>query len=112
VRRALPKDSAGTGRNRVKSGAVETVHTAQGTGFSNQPSSSLSHRLEKRPSCELRLDGDSMQVSEVLVRNVEIAAPDTPLLELAQRMRENAIGFMPLVEGERLVGVITDRDIS
>jgi CBS domain-containing protein len=53
-----------------------------------------------------------MQVSEVLVRNVEIAAPDTPLLELAQRMRENAIGFMPLVEGERLVGVITDRDIS
>jgi CBS-domain-containing membrane protein len=52
-----------------------------------------------------------MQVSEVLVRNVEIATPDTPLLELARRMRESAIGFVPIVEGERLVGVITDRDI-
>jgi CBS domain-containing protein len=52
-----------------------------------------------------------MQVSEVLVSDVETAGPDVPLRELARRMRELAIGFMPIVEGERLVGVITDRDI-
>jgi CBS domain-containing protein len=52
-----------------------------------------------------------MQVSEVLVSDVETAGPDVPLRELARRMRELAIGFMPIVEGEKLVGVITDRDI-
>jgi CBS domain-containing protein len=52
-----------------------------------------------------------MQVSEVLVADVETAEPETPLRELAHRMREVAIGFIPIVEGDRLVGVITDRDI-
>ena len=53
-----------------------------------------------------------MQVSEVLVADVETAEPETPLRELAHRMRELAIGFIPIVEGDRLVGVITDRDIA
>ncbi len=52
-----------------------------------------------------------MQVSEVLVADIETAEPDTPIRELAHRMRELAIGFIPIVEGDRLVGVITDRDI-
>ncbi len=52
-----------------------------------------------------------MQVNEVLVADVETAEPETPLRELAHRMRELAIGFIPIVEGDRLVGVITDRDI-
>jgi CBS domain-containing protein len=56
--------------------------------------------------------GDSMQVSEVLVSKGETAGPETPIRELAHRMRELAIGFIPIVEGDRLVGVITDRDIA
>jgi CBS domain-containing protein len=52
-----------------------------------------------------------MNVSEVLVRDVATAETDTPLLELTRRMRERAIGFMPILEGGKLVGVITDRDI-
>jgi CBS domain-containing protein len=52
-----------------------------------------------------------MQVSEVLVADIETAEPDTPIRELARRMRELAIGFIAIVEGDRLVGVITDRDI-
>ena len=52
-----------------------------------------------------------MQVSEVLVSDIETAEPDTPIREVARRMRELAIGFMPIVEGDKLVGVITDRDI-
>jgi CBS domain-containing protein len=51
-------------------------------------------------------------VSEVLVSKVETARPETPIRELAHRMRELAIGFIPIVEGDRLVGVITDRDIA
>jgi CBS domain-containing protein len=53
-----------------------------------------------------------MQVSEVLVSKVETARPETPIRELAHRMRELAIGFIPIVEGDRLVGVIADRDID
>lgn len=52
-----------------------------------------------------------MLVSEVLTDDVETADPDTPLRELARRMRELSVGFMPIVDGDKLVGVITDRDI-
>jgi CBS domain-containing protein len=53
-----------------------------------------------------------MKISEVMVGDVETAEADTPIRELAHRMRELAIGFIPIVEGDRLVGVITDRDIA
>jgi CBS domain-containing protein len=53
-----------------------------------------------------------MNVSQVLVRDIETANTDTPLRELARRMREHGIGFMPILEGDKLVGVITDRDIA
>jgi CBS domain-containing protein len=52
-----------------------------------------------------------MQISEVVTKDVQAADADTPLLELARRMREHGIGFVPIVQGQRLVGVITDRDI-
>jgi CBS domain-containing protein len=53
-----------------------------------------------------------MNVSQLLVRDIETADTDTPLCELARRMRERGIGFMPVLEGDKLVGVITDRDIA
>ena len=52
-----------------------------------------------------------MQVMEVMVSDIETAEADTPVRELANRMRALAVGFMPIVEADRLVGVITDRDI-
>jgi CBS domain-containing protein len=56
--------------------------------------------------------GESMNVSHVLVRDIETAEANTPIIELARRMRERGIGFVPILEGDRLVGVITDRDIA
>lgn len=52
-----------------------------------------------------------MKVEEVLVRELEWVGPDMPLIEVARRMRERGRGFMPVVGGEKLVGVVTDRDI-
>jgi CBS domain-containing protein len=52
-----------------------------------------------------------VKVGKVMVSDVEAAGPDVSLRELARRMRELGISFVPIVEGERLVGVITDRDI-
>lgn len=53
-----------------------------------------------------------MNVSQALVRDIGTAEVDTPLRELARRMRESGIGFMPILEGDKLVGVATDRDIA
>jgi CBS domain-containing protein len=53
-----------------------------------------------------------MNVKEVIVRDIETADTYTPLCELARRMRERGIGFMPILEGDKLVGVVTDRDIA
>jgi CBS domain-containing protein len=53
-----------------------------------------------------------MNVGQILVRDIETADTDTPLCELARRMRGRGIGFMPILEGDKLVGVITDRDIA
>lgn len=53
-----------------------------------------------------------MQLKDLMTPNVEVVRPDTPLREAAERMRELNVGVMPVVEGERLVGILTDRDIA
>jgi CBS domain-containing protein len=39
------------------------------------------------------------------------AAPDTPLSQVAELMETQDIGAIPIFDGDRLVGMITDRDI-
>ncbi len=38
-------------------------------------------------------------------------APDTPLSQVAELMEAEEVGVIPVVEGEQLAGLITDRDI-
>jgi len=38
-------------------------------------------------------------------------APQTPLNEVAEVMESDDVGVVPVVEGDRLVGIVTDRDI-
>ena len=52
------------------------------------------------------------KVQDIMTRNVvSIQASDT-LQAAAQRMRELNIGALPVCEGDALVGMVTDRDIS
>ena len=53
-----------------------------------------------------------MQVKEIMTRNVEKVEIDTPLTEVAQRMKTHDIGMLPVFDGDSLVGMITDRDIT
>jgi len=53
----------------------------------------------------------SMQVSEVMSTNVKIASPDDTLQRIAQSMAELDAGVMPVGANDRLIGMITDRDI-
>lgn len=53
-----------------------------------------------------------MQVQKVLTRNVERIPPDTTIRDAAARMRDCDVGALPIFEGDRLVGMVTDRDIA
>ncbi|HEY4587832.1 MAG TPA: CBS domain-containing protein, partial [Thermoanaerobaculia bacterium] len=48
--------------------------------------------------------------AEVMTSEVETAEPDLPLQEAARIMFENKLGCLPVVEGWRLVGILTESD--
>jgi CBS domain-containing protein len=48
---------------------------------------------------------------EIMTGKVTTASPDMSLLEVAQMMRDGDMGAMPIVENNKLVGIVTDRDI-
>jgi CBS domain-containing protein len=52
-----------------------------------------------------------MKVKEAMHKGVEWVDPETPVTELAKLMRDNDIGSIPIGENDRLVGMVTDRDI-
>ena len=52
-----------------------------------------------------------MRVSECMTPAVEIASPDDSIQQVARTLREIDAGSMPVGENDRLVGIITDRDI-
>jgi CBS domain-containing protein len=52
-----------------------------------------------------------MKVSELMTKQPTTVAPDTTLGEVAVLMKQEDCGSIPVVEGGRLVGIVTDRDI-
>ena len=52
-----------------------------------------------------------MKVRDVMSRDVEIARPTDPIRQVARRMSEIDTGFIPVCDGRKVQGVITDRDI-
>jgi CBS domain-containing protein len=52
-----------------------------------------------------------MKVKELMTRDVEFIHPNDSLQTAAQKMRDRDVGFLPVYEGDELVGVVTDRDI-
>ena len=51
------------------------------------------------------------KVSEVMTRDVRIVAPDQTIRDAAAQMAAADVGSLPVGENDRLVGMITDRDI-
>ena len=52
-----------------------------------------------------------MKVRQVMTEGVSYVAPETPIVEVARRMREDEIGSVPVAENDRLIGMVTDRDV-
>lgn len=53
-----------------------------------------------------------MKVRDVMSSDVQVARPGDTLQEVATRMASGDFGFMPVADGDRLIGTITDRDIA
>jgi CBS domain-containing protein len=52
-----------------------------------------------------------MKVKDAMHKGVDWVGPDTPVTEIAKLMREHDIGSIPIGENDRLIGMVTDRDI-
>jgi CBS domain-containing protein len=53
-----------------------------------------------------------MRIAEVMTSDVAVVRPKDSVRHAAERMDELNIGSLPVCDGKRLVGVITDRDIT
>jgi CBS domain-containing protein len=53
-----------------------------------------------------------MQISEIMSTDIKIASPKQTIQDAARRMADIDAGAIPVGEGDRLVGMITDRDIA
>jgi CBS domain-containing protein len=53
-----------------------------------------------------------MQLREIMTRDVEVVRPDATLFEAAKTMQTHDVGSVPVCDGARLQGMLTDRDIA
>ncbi len=53
---------------------------------------------------------DPASVSEVMRKQVITVTPETPTLEAIEKMRKHRVACLPVVKGNRLVGIITEHD--
>jgi CBS domain-containing protein len=52
------------------------------------------------------------RIKDIMTRDVECASPEMSVRDAAERMKSRDIGSMPVCEGRKVVGIITDRDIT
>jgi len=53
-----------------------------------------------------------MKIRDVMTRDAKLANPDDTLQHAAKLMEDCDCGVLPVAEGDRLIGMITDRDIA
>ena len=52
-----------------------------------------------------------MQIKDVMTRDVEVIEADATVQEAAEVMKREDIGILPVLDGQTLIGTLTDRDI-
>lgn len=52
-----------------------------------------------------------MQIRDIMSRSVELTDPNAMIRDAAVRMRDQDVGALPVGENDRLIGMVTDRDI-
>ena len=95
------------GRARVRTKA--TLQRPLSRQFPHEIEHNEFARVEKKGG---RNRGVGMQLREIMTRDVEVIRPETSVSEAAQKMRSLDLGALPVCEGQRLVGMVTDRYIT
>jgi CBS domain-containing protein len=53
-----------------------------------------------------------MKIKEIMTSDVEIVQTGDTLQTAARKMRDRGVGFLPVFDGDELIGVVTDRDLA
>ena len=53
-----------------------------------------------------------MRLNEIMTSPISTITPDTSLADAARRMLELDIGMLPVADGKKIVGMVSDRDIT
>jgi CBS domain-containing protein len=53
-----------------------------------------------------------MQIREIMTREVDVVAPNASIRDAAAKMKELDVGAIPVCDGQKLSGLVTDRDIT
>jgi len=53
-----------------------------------------------------------MRIQDIMTAGVALTSPDMPVKDAAKKMRSEGVGALPVGENDRLVGMVTDRDIA
>lgn len=57
------------------------------------------------------INGEFMSLYDIMSKNIIVGSVDDGIYDIASIMKENDIGFVPIARDDKIVGVITDRDI-
>ncbi len=60
---------------------------------------------------ENNIKGDNMMLENIMTKNIIVGNINNNIFEISKLMQDYNIGFIPIVENNKIVGVITDRDI-
>jgi CBS domain-containing protein len=66
---------------------------------------------DRRPAGEFLKEREMTTVADVMTRGVRSMSPQDPVVRAAQAMDELNVGVIPVCDGDKLVGMVTDRDI-
>lgn len=53
-----------------------------------------------------------MKLKDILTKNPQVISPEAMICEAGKLMKQCDIGMLPVCDGERLVGAVTDRDLA
>ena len=56
-------------------------------------------------------NGDNMKIKDIMSRDLVYAEVDDNVLYVCNKMKKNDVGFVLIMDGKKLYGVVTDRDI-
>jgi CBS domain-containing protein len=53
-----------------------------------------------------------MKIKDMMHKGVECVAPNATLQQIAKKMKDFDVGAIPVCEGDKAIGMVTDRDIA